>query len=331
MYEFVHKPLSISPKTQNNFLINKGSLSLFNLSRNARNNNNITKVITEKPHSSQIDAKDMNSKFFRFNFNEENRKEESKTGNFVGKRELNKSKSNQSLFGKKRIVFEGLRNGGFGRDAQEKSVCLNERLNKGSVDKLRKNFNLNDKLPRFHKSSSTKMIANSPKYNTLFKVERERGDDYFKNAKVGSCKRVVVINGNPLAIAFDIRNKRGEPLNNYKYTLKCLPKLRTTYEEDYGCNKQVCHLGMDNKPLVPFKVNHPRNLLEDKAITKTIYASMSTFNIGDNRLINRKQWIPTYRDYFKPFKKNAFSTNSGINANNTKRIHYKLHNIEYAS
>jgi hypothetical protein len=56
--------------------------------------------------------------------------------------------------------------------------------------------------------------------------------------------------------------------------------------------------------------------------------NFSLVSIGDNRLINRKQWISTYRDSFKKFRIKRVS-NPGILSDLAKRRHYKFNNIEF--
>ena len=54
----------------------------------------------------------------------------------------------------------------------------------------------------------------------------------------------------------------------------------------------------------------------------------TNFDFGSRSLINRKQFISTYRDsYQKPIR--SFQPNQGINSDTAKRIHYKFTNIEY--
>ena len=62
-----------------------------------------------------------------------------------------------------------------------------------------------------------------------FHKDDKKGDKFFRNTKVGSCRKVLFKNGLSLAISFKIRNQKGEPLANYKHTLKKLPKATSTY------------------------------------------------------------------------------------------------------
>ena len=85
---------------------------------------------------------------------------------------------------------------------------------------------------------------------------------------------------------------------------------------------------MDRKPLVPQNPNHTRSQLPNDLSFRVI-RNYSTFGIGNEGLINRKQWISTYKDSYRPSTVKRIS-NPGICSDIAKRIHYKLSNIEYA-
>ena len=162
---------------------------------------------------------------------------------------------------------------------------------------------------------------------SFFIQEKETGDPFFKKTRVGSCRKVVVKNGIPLALTFRIKNPRGEPLTHYRYTLKKIPKKKTTYQADYCSKKLNCHLGMKKKPLVNYNPNHPRNQLPID-LDFRVFKNISLFDIGNEGLINRKQWISTYKNSFKPIKITRV-TNQGILSDSARRVHYKFNNIEY--
>ncbi len=163
---------------------------------------------------------------------------------------------------------------------------------------------------------------------TFFNLEKDKGDKYFRTTRVGSCRRVVVKNGLPFALTFKVKNPRGEPMTHFNYTLKQLPKNPTSYFVDYCTKKEHCHLGMNKKPLVPYDPNHTRSKLPDDSRFRA-FRNLSAFDIGKEGLINRKQWISTYKDSFKPSAIKRIS-NQGILSDMAKREHYKLNNIEYA-
>ena len=185
----------------------------------------------------------------------------------------------------------------------------------------------------------TKVNINNNKYfpwkqnnttmnRTFFTQEKEKGDKYFRSTRVGSCRKIVVRNGIPLALPFRVKNPRGEPLTHFNYTLKQFPKNVTNYFTDYCIKRRENHLGMDRKPLVPYNPNHTRSQLPNDLSFRVI-RNYSTFGIGNEGLINRKQWISTYKDSYRPSTVKRIS-NPGICSDIAKRIHYKLNNIEYA-
>ena len=116
-------------------------------------------------------------------------------------------------------------------------------------------------------------------------------------------------------------------MNHYKYTIKKKPNNPSTYQVDYCSTKIDCHLGMDNKPIIPYDSNHKRSQLPEDLKFKTL-RNISSFDIGNEGLINRKQWISTYADSYQPIK-TFYISNPGITSDMDKRAHYKFNNIEY--
>ena len=163
---------------------------------------------------------------------------------------------------------------------------------------------------------------------TFFTLEKDKGDKYFRSTRVGSCRRIEVKNGIPFALTFKVKNPRGEPMTHFNYTLKQLPKNPTSYFIDYCTKKEENHLGMNKKPLVPYNPNHTRSKLPND-IGFRAFRNLSAFDIGKEGLINRKQWISTYKDSYKPTTIKRIS-NPGILSDMAKRSHYKLNNIEFA-
>ena len=163
---------------------------------------------------------------------------------------------------------------------------------------------------------------------TIFIQEKEKGDEFFRATRVGSCRKVILKNSIPLAIAYKIKNPRGEPMTHFNYTLKKLPKNFSTYFFDYCTQKQQSHLGMIKKPLVPYNPNHSRNKLTDE-YGHRLFRNFSSLNLGNDNLINRKQWVTNYKESFKPIKIKRIS-NPGILSDLAKRTHYRFNNIEYS-
>ena len=186
------------------------------------------------------------------------------------------------------------------------------------------------KTATIHKSNNT-YFSSTPKtgfQKTFFNQEKDKGDEYFRSTRVGSCRKIVVKNGLPFALTFKIKNPRGEPLNHFNYTLKQLPKNPTTYFVDYCTKKEEYHLGMKKKPLIPYNPNHTRSQLP-RDLGFRVIRNYSVMEIGNEGLINRKQWISTYKNSFRPSSVKRIS-NPGILSDMAKRTHYKLNNIEYA-
>ena len=171
-------------------------------------------------------------------------------------------------------------------------------------------------------------IKNNRFQKTFFIQEKESGDKYFRSTRVGSCRKIVVRNGIPIALTFKVKNPRGEPLTHFNYTLKQRPKNPTSYYLDFCTKKEENHLGMDKKPLIPYNANHTRSQLP-KDCSFRVIRNLSEFYIGNEGLINRKQWISTYKDSYRPSSVKRIS-NPGILSDMAKRTHYKLKNIEYS-
>ena len=180
--------------------------------------------------------------------------------------------------------------------------------------------------------NNNKYFPNRQNYNafskTFFIQEKETGDKYFRSTRVGSCRKIVVRNGIPIALTFKVKNPRGEPMTHFNYTLKQLPKNPSSYYIDYCTKKRQNHLGMDKKPLVPYNPNHTRSQLPND-ISFRVIRNFSVFEIGNEGLVNRKQWLSTYKDSYRHISVKRIS-NPGILSDLAKRKHYKLNNIEYA-
>ena len=129
----------------------------------------------------------------------------------------------------------------------------------------------------------------------------------------------MVKNGLPFALTFKVKNPR----------VKQLPKNPISYYfVDYCTKKDEYHLGMNKKPLAPYYPNHIRSKLPNDLGFRT-FRNLFSFDIGKEGLINRKQWISTYKDSYKPTTIKRIS-NPCILSDMAKRSHYKLNNIEYA-
>ena len=68
-------------------------------------------------------------------------------------------------------------------------------------------------------------FPNETKTN-YFIQDKKNTDQYYKKARVGSARKIIVRNGIPKAICYDIRNNRGQKLNHYKYTMTKKKKIK---------------------------------------------------------------------------------------------------------
>ena len=157
---------------------------------------------------------------------------------------------------------------------------------------------------------------------TFFKTHQEKGYPYFSTTRVGSCSYVLVKNGQCLAVPFYIINRRGRGLNHFKTVPEKLLTNKSTYMNDYLPIGNI-HCGMDKKPLVPYSMNSSRSQLPINGIISGAAINRSLLELGDNRLINRKQWKSTYKDsYRSPFYVPV--SNSGIVSDMAKASHLRL-------
>ena len=162
-----------------------------------------------------------------------------------------------------------------------------------------------------------------PKLNhSFFITHQEKGYPYFSNTRVGSCSYVKIKNGQCLAIPFYIINRRGRSLNHFKTVPEKLYSSKSTYMHDY-IQRYEMHCGMAKKPLIPYNMNSTRSQLPINCMVSGSSVNRSCLELGDTRLINRKQWKTTYRDYFRKPTYIPIS-NSGIAAVMSKASHAKL-------
>ena len=162
-----------------------------------------------------------------------------------------------------------------------------------------------------------------PKLNhSFFITHQEKGYPYFSTTRVGSCSYVKIKNGQCLAVPFYIINRRGRSLNHFKTVPEKLYSSKSTYMNDY-IQRYEMHCGMAKKPLIRYNMNSTRSQLPINCMVSGSSVNRSCLELGDTRLINRKQWKTTYRDYFRKPTYIPIS-NSGIAAVMSKASHAKL-------
>ena len=178
------------------------------------------------------------------------------------------------------------------------------------MDRYKLNFNSIEKnnLPKIRR--------------TFFISHKEKGFPYFATTRVGSCNYVKVKNGKNVAIPFYIINRRGRMLNHFKTVPEKLYINKSTYMNDY-IQRFDMHCGMKKKPLMPYSMYSSRSQLPIQGIINGAAVNRSCLELGDNRLINRKQWKTSYRDFFR--KPNYIPvSNMGIASDMAKAAHAKL-------
>ena len=162
-------------------------------------------------------------------------------------------------------------------------------------------------------------------HKTFFKTHQEKGFPYFNTTRVGSCSYVLVKNGQTLAIPFHIINRRGRSLNHFKTVPDKSPTTKSTYMNDFITFGNI-HCGMEKKPLIPYNMNSSRSRLPINGIISGAAINRASIELGDFRLINRKQWKSTYKDsYRKPFYVPV--SNYGIASDMAKAAHLRLNHI----
>lgn len=156
-------------------------------------------------------------------------------------------------------------------------------------------------------------------------VDKDKTNSYFKKAKVNSCRYVLVKNGQNLAVPFKITNLRKRGLNHFKTVPEKSQVVKSVYEHDYSPFPNM-HCGMKRKPLIPYEPYSYRSRLPTMESEVFLQTNRSNVDIGNDSLINRKQWESTYRDNFK-WPRSFPISNPGILSDMAKQSHMKLETI----
>ena len=83
------------------------------------------------------------------------------------------------------------------------------------------------------------------------------------------------------------------------------------------------HCGMNKKPLIPYNMDSSRSRLPINGIISGAAINRASIELGDYRLINRKQWKSTYKDsYRKPSIVPV--SNYGIASDMAKAAHMRI-------
>ena len=160
---------------------------------------------------------------------------------------------------------------------------------------------------------------------TIFKVNKNLGDPYFRKTKVDSCSHILVSNGKTLAVSFGIKNRRGRNLNHFKSVPGKLSVNKSTYMQDYHPYPNM-HAGMGKKPLMPYSPDCFRSRLPINGIVNGAANNRSYLQLGDKALISNKDYNSTYRIAFK-WPRIVPISNSGICADMAKAAHVRMNSI----
>ena len=171
-------------------------------------------------------------------------------------------------------------------------------------------------------NSSTTDKPSSP---CQFIPDKKRTAPFFKLSRVNSCSRILIKNGQTLAISYNIINSKGHRLNHFKHVNQTKKNdYQSIYKRDY-CIKSNMHAGMKNKPLVPYDPLSYRNRLPIKDFSVEDQRK-NEFVLGEPTMINRKRWISTTKDNYR-YPVEIPISNSGILSEMTKIAHMKLESI----
>lgn len=168
--------------------------------------------------------------------------------------------------------------------------------------------------------------SNTNLTKSFFIPDKKKTNVFFKETKVGSCSRVLVKNGQSLAIPFYIRNEKGRGLNHFKTVPEKSGEVKSVYMKDYLPVPQM-HAGMGKKPLEVYDMHSYRNRLPIDGIVMGL-KNKSLIQIGEGELINRKQWVSSSQDSFR-WPTIVPVSNSGILSDMAKDSHRRLEMINY--
>ena len=163
------------------------------------------------------------------------------------------------------------------------------------------------------------------KSTKFFIPDHDHTNPYFKNVRVNSCSKILVKNGQSLAIPYKIVNSKGKRLNHFlHYPQNVKNNFKSSYQQDYSLKRSM-HVGMGRKPLVPYDPLSYRNRLpiDDFVINQQ---RKNEFVLGKPDMINRKRWVSTSKDSYKKPKELPIS-NGGIISDITKRVQRRLESI----
>eukprot|EP00826_Nyctotherus_ovalis_P053147 TRINITY_DN685_c0_g1_i5.p1 TRINITY_DN685_c0_g1~~TRINITY_DN685_c0_g1_i5.p1 ORF type:complete len:176 (-),score=30.57 TRINITY_DN685_c0_g1_i5:26-553(-) len=156
------------------------------------------------------------------------------------------------------------------------------------------------------------------KEETLRRTKMDKSAPFFKNTKVLSCSRVVVKNGQAVAVAFPQKKTGYKATGSYGNT----GKSAETVSVSHAAHSQgyYMHAGMGSKPLVNYNPNSARNRLPQTSVMMP-YKNSSQVIIGNPSAVDKGVYRTTYKCYYTPHALGTAVTNGGILSELTRQAH----------
>ncbi len=123
------------------------------------------------------------------------------------------------------------------------------------------------------------MNNSQSKDSKYFQTFKHKADPFFKSTKVESCSHVLVKNGQSLAVPFQIKNQKGNPMLHYTFAESKSSEAKSVYRKDFT-PKPFMHAGMGKKPLVKYNPDSYRNRLPVGGVIMPL-KNKSVIEIGD--------------------------------------------------
>ena len=161
-------------------------------------------------------------------------------------------------------------------------------------------------------------VAADVKQEALRKTKLDKSAPFFKDTKVLTCSKVVVKNGEAVAIAFPQAKTGFRAPGSHANQSKSSERASVSH----AAHKEtpVMHVGMAKKPLVKYSPDSYRNRLPQPTVVMP-YKNSSQVVIGDRESAQKRLYVSTVKNHFPPHALGQAISNPGILAEQTKRIH----------
>ena len=166
---------------------------------------------------------------------------------------------------------------------------------------------------------ATKAAPADPKQESLRKTKLDKSAPFFRDTKVLTCSKVVVKNGEAVAVAFPQKKTGYKSPGSYGNMGKSSERSSVSH----AAHKEtpIMHAGMAKKPLVKYDPSSYRNRLPQPTVVMP-YKNSSQVVIGDRESAQKKQYISTNKNHFPAHHLGETVSNPGIMAEKTKRTHH---------